>query len=103
MKPKVYLETTIISYLTSRPSRDIITAAHQQSTQEWWDSRRDKFDVFVSQIVIQEAGEGDQDAITSRPYSTAWRKRLLRSQIENCRLSCAESRLCVIITLLERE
>ena len=66
MKPKVYLETTIISYLTSRPSRDIITAAHQQSTQEWWDRRRDKFDVFVSQIVIQEAGEGDEDAITRR-------------------------------------
>jgi hypothetical protein len=66
MKPKVYLETTIISYLTSRPSRDIITAAHQQSTQEWWDSRREKFEVFVSQIVIQEAGEGDDDAIARR-------------------------------------
>jgi hypothetical protein len=66
MKPKVYLETTIISYLTSRPSRDIITAAHQQSTQEWWEIRRNKFDVYVSQIVIQEAGEGDDDAITRR-------------------------------------
>lgn len=66
MKPKVYLETTIISYLTSRPSRDIITAAHQQSTQEWWDISRNKFDVFVSQIVIQEVGEGDDDAIARR-------------------------------------
>jgi hypothetical protein len=66
MKPKVYLETTIISYLTSRPSRDIITAAHQQSTQEWWDIRRNKFDIFVSQIVIQEVGEGDNSAIARR-------------------------------------
>ncbi len=60
------LETTIISYLASRPSRDIITAAHQQSTQEWRDTRRDKFEVFISQIVIQEAGEGDDDAVTRR-------------------------------------
>lgn len=37
MKPKVYLETTIASYLTSRPSRDLIVAAHQQITREWWD------------------------------------------------------------------
>jgi predicted nucleic acid-binding protein len=66
MKPKVYLETTIISYLTARPSRDIITAAHQQSTQEWWDMSREKFDVYVSQIVIQEAGSGDDEAIQRR-------------------------------------
>ena len=66
MKPKAYLETTIISYLTSRPSRDIITAAHQQSTHEWWDNRRDKFDIFVSQIVIQEAGEGNDEAAVRR-------------------------------------
>ena len=66
MKSKVYLETTIISYLTSRPSRDIITAAHQQSTQEWWSLSREKFDVFVSQIVIQEASSGDEEAIEKR-------------------------------------
>ncbi len=66
MKPKVYLETTVISYLTSQPSRDIITAAHQQATQEWWSERRDRFDVFVSQIVIQEAGSGDSEAVKRR-------------------------------------
>lgn len=66
MKPKVYLETSIISYLTASPSRDIITAAHQQSTYEWWDTRREQFDVYVSQIVIQEAGAGDNDASEGR-------------------------------------
>ena len=55
MKPKVYLETTIPSYLTSRPSRDLVTAAHQQITREWWDTRRHAFDLFVSQMVLDEA------------------------------------------------
>lgn len=59
MKPKVYLETTIVSYLTARSSRDLIIAAHQQLTQEWWDHRRISFDLFVSQVVVQESGAGD--------------------------------------------
>ena len=62
MKPKVYLETTIPSYLTSRPSRDLVTAAHQQITREWWDTRRHDFDLFVSQMVIDEASAGDPEA-----------------------------------------
>ena len=66
MKPKVYLETTIPSYLTSRPSRDLVTAAHQQITHEWWDTRRRDFDLFVSQLVLDEAGAGDADAATRR-------------------------------------
>jgi hypothetical protein len=66
MKPKVYLETTFVSYFAARPSRDIITAAHQQLTQEWWERRKDNFDVFISQIVLQEAREGDEDAIKRR-------------------------------------
>lgn len=40
-------------------SRDLITAAHQQLTQEWWDSRRTNFDLFISQLVIREAGAGN--------------------------------------------
>jgi predicted nucleic acid-binding protein len=66
MKPKVYLETTIISYFTARSSRDIITAAHQQVTQEWWYERRKDFDVFISQIVLQEVNQGDEEAIQRR-------------------------------------
>lgn len=66
MKPKVYLETTIISYLTARLSRDIIIAAHQELTNEWWENRRKRFDLFVSQLVIQEAKAGDKDAAQKR-------------------------------------
>jgi hypothetical protein len=66
MKPKVYLETTIPSYLTARPSRDLVTAAHQQITREWWDTRRHDFDLFVSQMVLDEASAGDPEAATRR-------------------------------------
>lgn len=66
MKPKVYLETTVISYLTARLSRDMIVAGHQQITQDWWDRRRSEFDVFVSQMVVQEVGAGDPDAAARR-------------------------------------
>jgi hypothetical protein len=59
MKPKVYIETTVVSYLTARPSRDLIIAAHQQLTQEWWENRRLDFDLYASQLVIQESSAGD--------------------------------------------
>lgn len=65
-KPKVYVETTVFGYLTAKRSRDIIVAAHQQVTQEWWEQRRQHFDLFVSQIVTQEASAGDQEAAGRR-------------------------------------
>lgn len=66
MKPKVYLETTVISYLASRPSRDLIVAANQQSTQEWWEKQLAKVDVYISQLVVREASSGDADAVKRR-------------------------------------
>jgi hypothetical protein len=54
MKPRVYLETTIPSYLTAWPSRDLIMAARQQITREWWDGRSQDFDLFTSELVIDE-------------------------------------------------
>lgn len=65
MKFGIYLETTIFSYLTARPSRDLIQAAHQQVTGEWWQTR-DRFDLYVSDLVIQESGKGDETAARQR-------------------------------------
>ena len=65
MKPRVYLETSILSYLTALPSRDIVRAAHQQITLEWWE-QRDRFELFVSEAVLAEARRGDQAAASRR-------------------------------------
>ena len=62
----VYLETTFISYLIARPSRDVIVAGHQQTTQEWWAIRRSEFLCSVSQIVIDEASAGDPAEVQKR-------------------------------------
>ena len=59
MKAKVYIETTIPSYLVARPSRDLLIAAHQQLTRDWWELRRPVFDLYVSEPVLEEAGAGD--------------------------------------------
>jgi hypothetical protein len=60
------METTIPSYLTSRPSRDLVIAGHQQVTKEWWENRRDAFEIYISQLVIDEARAGDSDAARER-------------------------------------
>lgn len=66
MKPRLYLETTVPSYLTSRPSRDLIIAGHQQITREWWDQRRPDFQIYISQLVLDEAAAGDPIAARER-------------------------------------
>jgi hypothetical protein len=66
VKPKVYVETTVISYLVASPSRDVIVAAHQQITDEWWRTRRDEFDLFASQLVLREAQAGDAELAQRR-------------------------------------
>ena len=65
MKQTVYLETTVISYLAASPSRDIVVAAHQQITRDWWD-RRDRFELLTSQAVLDEASRGDAAAAARR-------------------------------------
>ena len=54
----VYLETTIVSYLTARRSRDVVLAAHQALTRDWWRGRT-AYQLRVSQLVIDEAAVGD--------------------------------------------
>jgi len=66
MKRRVYLETTVPSYLTSRPSRDLVIAGHQQITREWWEMRRHAFRLYVSQLVVDEVSAGDPVAARER-------------------------------------
>ena len=66
---RVYLETTIPSYLTARPALQIIKAGHQLSTRRWWDEYRDSFELFTPLVTIQEAREGDQEAAERRLVS----------------------------------
>jgi len=65
MKASVYIETTIVSYLVAEPTKDLIQAAHQQATREWW-ATRDRFELFVSAAVVAEARSGDATAAARR-------------------------------------
>lgn len=65
MKPSVYIETTIPSYLTARPSRDVIRLAHQLATREWWDRRAD-YELYTSRLVWTECQRGDAEAARDR-------------------------------------
>lgn len=64
--PTVYIETSIVSYLTARPSRDVVTLARQELTRKWWNTRRHRHDLFTSDVVIGEAREGDDEAAQRR-------------------------------------
>jgi hypothetical protein len=64
--PSVYVETTIPSYLTSAPSRDLIVAGQQQITHVWWRTAKDRFDLFVSEAVLQEIRAGDSECAARR-------------------------------------
>ena len=66
MKKRVYIETSIVSYLTAKPSRDAIRSVHQKITREWWKRSRNEFDLRVSQFVLDEAAKGDVEAAARR-------------------------------------
>ena len=66
MRPLVYVETTIVSYLTARPSRDLVAAARQQATRRWWDRERERYDLVISEAVVREAARGDEGAARRR-------------------------------------
>lgn len=66
MKPKVYLETSVISYLTALPSNDLRAMANQNSTQEWWQTQRNRFELLISEFVIAEASMGNPEAAQRR-------------------------------------
>jgi hypothetical protein len=65
MKPTVYVETTVPSYLTAWPSRDVVRAGEQQVTRDWW-ARRSAYELRVSSLVLLECGAGDAEAAALR-------------------------------------
>ncbi|MEP6672922.1 MAG: type II toxin-antitoxin system VapC family toxin [Chthoniobacter sp.] len=64
--PRLYLETTIPSYLTARRSRDLRLAAHQEVTEDWWNDHRHKYDLYTSAFVREEAAEGNPALAAAR-------------------------------------
>ena len=66
MNPSVYIETSVVSYLTARPSRDVVVAAYQEVTREWWRSAAGRFVLYASALVVSEASTGDADAARAR-------------------------------------
>ena len=94
MKPRLYIETTIPSYLVSRPSQLIRITADQQTTREWWDNKRHEYELFTSLVVVEEASAGDAEMAAARvavltalpllsepPQATALARHLLEKQI----------------------
>ena len=65
-KKTVYIETSIVSYLTARPTNDLLAAAWQKATIDWWETQRTRFDLYTSDVAIEEAGRGDPDAARRR-------------------------------------
>ena len=66
MNKSVYIESSVISYLTARPSRDLVIAGHQAVAAEWWNERRLRYDVFISPLVVEEISAGDASAAEER-------------------------------------
>jgi hypothetical protein len=62
----VYIETSVLSYLTARPTSDLLAAAWQKTTIDWWDQQRSRFSLYTSRVVIEEAGRGSPEAAARR-------------------------------------
>lgn len=71
MKAVVYIESSVISYLTARPSRDVVTAARQAITSEWWYNHKQRYEVFISALVEEEIASGDATAAQRRIEAVA--------------------------------
>jgi len=66
MKRRIYIETTIVSYFTARPSRDIMVAGHQEATWDLWPQLTDKYETYILALVYEEASKGDSDQAKMR-------------------------------------
>ena len=66
MRPKVYVETSILSYLAAQPSRDMVTAGRQVVTRRWWETERERYTLVVSEAVEAECERGDSEMAKHR-------------------------------------
>lgn len=66
MKPRVYVESSVVSYLAARLSRDVVILGNQVVTREWWRGAAERFEPVVSALVFEEAGAGDPKAARDR-------------------------------------
>jgi hypothetical protein len=66
MKKRVYVETTVVSYFTAKPSRDLMIAGHQEATRELWPQIASQYEAYVSALVYEEAGKGDPEQARTR-------------------------------------
>ena len=62
----VYIESSVISYITACPSRDVVASARQAITIEWWETYKDSFEIFISELVLEEIGSGDLQTSSNR-------------------------------------
>ena len=66
MSETVYIETSIIGYLSARSSNNLTLMAHREATLNWWDNRRSQFTLYISQVVLDEVARGDREVATQR-------------------------------------
>lgn len=66
MVESVYVESSVISYLVARPSRDVVISARQTITEKWWRKRKHEYELYISALVVQEIGQGDTESAEKR-------------------------------------
>jgi hypothetical protein len=86
LKPRIYVETSIPSYLAARPSRDLVVAAQQQITHRWWETVAEHFDLYISEVVMDEIRVGDPE-VAQRRFSFVDGLAILKSDEETLRLT----------------
>lgn len=79
-KKTVYIETSVVSYLTARPTRDLLAAAGQKITVDWWEMQRNRFNIYTSDITLEEAARGNPAASALRLEALSGIPRLPATQ-----------------------
>ena len=66
MSETVYIETSILGYLTARSTKNLILAANMEITKDWWEFRRKAFILYTSEAVLAEVAQGDAEIAAQR-------------------------------------